>query len=63
MRAVARVNLGAISSNVRVLRARVNVPLMAVVKADAYGHGLVPVARAALDGVPNGSVLRCCRKV
>ena len=50
MRAVARVNLGAISSNVRVLRARVDVPLMAVVKADAYGHGLVPVARAALDG-------------
>jgi len=50
MRAVARVNLDAISSNVRVLRSRVEVPLMAVVKADAYGHGLVPVARAAIDG-------------
>ena len=30
MRAVARVNLDAISSNIRVLRARMDVPLMAV---------------------------------
>ena len=34
----------------RVLRERVGRPLMAVVKADGYGHGLVPAARAALAG-------------
>nr|WP_235861730.1 alanine racemase [Tersicoccus phoenicis] len=36
--------------NVRALRARVApAALMAVVKADGYGHGMLPVARAALD--------------
>ncbi len=49
--AVATVDLGAISANVRALRERVGgTELMAVVKADAYGHGLVPSARAALAG-------------
>ncbi len=40
-----RVDLDAISSNLRAIRARVNVPVMAIVKANAYGHGLLPVAR------------------
>nr|WP_225983874.1 alanine racemase [Epidermidibacterium keratini] len=44
------VDLDAIVANVATLRGRVQRPLMAVVKADAYGHGLVPVARAALAG-------------
>lgn len=45
------VDLGAIRDNVRTLRERVGgAELMAVVKADAYGHGLVPSARAALAG-------------
>ncbi|GGK80619.1 alanine racemase [Ornithinimicrobium pekingense] len=45
------VDLDAISANVRTLRERVGgTELMAVVKADAYGHGLVPSARAALAG-------------
>lgn len=45
------VDLDAIRDNVRVLRERVGgAELMAVVKADAYGHGLVPAARAALAG-------------
>ena len=50
-RAWAEVDLGAISSNAAVLRA-VAAPsgLCAVVKADAYGHGAVPVAAAALAG-------------
>lgn len=44
------VDLDAIRHNVTVLRARVPDAIMcAVVKADAYGHGAVPVARAALD--------------
>ena len=49
-RAEAVINLSAITSNVASLKAKAGVDLMAVVKADAYGHGLVPVAKAALDG-------------
>ncbi|MEV1131443.1 alanine racemase [Agromyces sp. NPDC049794] len=47
----ALVDLGAIRDNVAHL-ARLVAPAqaMAVVKADAYGHGAVPVARAALAG-------------
>ena len=46
----AEVDLDAVRANVRTL-AGVASPaaLMAVVKADGYGHGAVPVARAALD--------------
>lgn len=47
----ATIDLDAIAGNVRTLRERVGgAELMAVVKADAYGHGLVPSARAALAG-------------
>ncbi|GAA1176043.1 alanine racemase [Ornithinimicrobium humiphilum] len=47
----ATVDLDAITANVRALRERVGgAELMAVVKADAYGHGLLPSARAALSG-------------
>jgi alanine racemase len=44
------VDLDAVRANVRALRgvARPSA-VMAVVKADGYGHGAVPVARAALD--------------
>jgi len=45
----AEVDLGAVRHNVRLLKRRAGVYLMAVVKADAYGHGAVPVARAALE--------------
>lgn len=45
------VDLGAITDNVSALRRHVRgTPVMAVVKGDAYGHGLLPVARAALAG-------------
>jgi alanine racemase len=40
-----RVDLDALTHNLGVLRAAAGVPVMAVVKANAYGHGLVPVAR------------------
>jgi len=47
----AVVDLAAIRDNVRALRrAAASSALMAVVKADAYGHGLVPSAWAALAG-------------
>ncbi|MFF8607559.1 alanine racemase [Streptomyces sp. NPDC015346] len=50
-RARAEIDLGALRANVRTLRARVapHAQVMAVVKADAYGHGAVRCARAALD--------------
>jgi len=46
----AEVDLAAIERNVRTLKARTapGTLFMAVVKADGYGHGAVPVARAAL---------------
>jgi alanine racemase len=46
VRAVANIDLGAIERNCR----RLPTPLCAVVKANAYGHGTVPVAEAALRG-------------
>ena len=49
-RAEVVVDLDAIAANTAVLRERVGRPLMAVVKADGYGHGMVPAARAALAG-------------
>jgi alanine racemase len=49
-RAEAIIDLDRITENVKHLKALAGVDLMAVVKADAYGHGLIPVARAALAG-------------
>lgn len=42
------IDLGMIESNVRYIRNLTSVEVMAIVKADAYGHGAVPVAKAAL---------------
>ena len=39
------VDLGAIDHNLDQIHARTRTPLMPVIKANAYGHGLVPVAR------------------
>src|SRR5205807_4117355 len=52
VRALARVNLAAIERNVSRLctAARGGTQMCAVVKADGYGHGAVPSARAALGG-------------
>jgi alanine racemase len=52
LHAAARVDLTAIRDNVAVLRERASggAEVMAVVKADGYGHGLVPSARAAVEG-------------
>lgn len=44
------VDLDAVESNVRTLAARTDAAVMVVVKADGYGHGMVPAARAALAG-------------
>ena len=41
----AKIDLDAIRENFAAIRQRANAPVMAVVKADAYGHGAVRVAR------------------
>jgi alanine racemase len=47
----ARVDLDAVRANVATLKQRAGAAaVMAVVKADGYGHGMVPCALAALDG-------------
>ena len=48
-RAEACIDLDCIKANIKHLKDVSQTPVMAVVKADAYGHGLVPVAQAALD--------------
>jgi alanine racemase len=50
LRTEAVVDLGAIRDNVTTLKAGTAAELMAVVKADGYGHGLVPSAQAAVAG-------------
>lgn len=68
-RAWVEINLGALKQNVSQIRRRLarGTDLMAVVKADAYGHGAVTVARTALQAgasclgvatVPEGIELR-----
>ena len=48
-RAVAEINLTAIKKNIEYIKQKSNAQILAVVKADAYGHGLIPVAKAAVD--------------
>jgi alanine racemase len=68
-RAWVEVNVGAIGHNIRQIRAllKAETDLMAVVKADAYGHGATTVAKAALSAgatwlgvatIPEGIELR-----
>ena len=47
-RAVAEVDLTAIAHNLKLIKSKTNTQVLAVVKADAYGHGLIPVAKAAV---------------
>jgi alanine racemase len=46
-RAEARIDLSRLSENIELLKKKSGTNLLAVVKADAYGHGLVEVAKAA----------------
>jgi len=50
LRSEAVIDLSAIKANVETLKSGTSAELMAVVKADGYGHGLVQSARAALAG-------------
>ena len=46
-RAEARIDINALASNISYLKTVAKVKLLAVVKADAYGHGLIEVGLAA----------------
>ena len=46
----AQIDTSAIADNVRQLRRLIGVEVIAVVKADGYGHGALRAARAALEG-------------
>lgn len=48
-RAEAIIDLSALEANIRLLLSRTSSDGLAVVKADAYGHGLIPVAQRALQ--------------
>lgn len=48
-RAEIVVDLAAVRHNVRLLAERTGTPVMAVVKADGYGHGMLACARAARE--------------
>ena len=48
-RAEVSVDLEAIAHNISVVRGNSTAEVLAVVKANAYGHGLVPVAKKALE--------------
>ena len=45
-RASAEINLSAITQNFKSIKRRTTADVLAVVKADAYGHGLIPVSKA-----------------
>ena len=48
-RARAEVNLLAIADNLKFIKSKTDAQVLAVVKADAYGHGLIQVGKAASD--------------
>ena len=56
----AEVDLSAIRDNIRAIREKVGpkIKLMPAVKANAYGHGAVPVSRACLEA--GADVLSVC---
>jgi alanine racemase len=62
----AQIHLPSLRANARVLRGAANTPLIAVIKADAYGHGAIQAAEAlqyeafhfAVAGLDEGRILR-----
>ncbi len=63
--AVAEINLKAIASNLRIIKKLVKRrPVIAVVKADAYGHGAVEVSKRLLQhGVSSLAVAFTCEAI
>ena len=52
-RASAEINLSAIIQNFKSIKSRTTADVLAVVKADAYGHGLIPVSKALEEAGAN----------
>ena len=52
-RASAEINLSVITQNFKSIKSRTNADVLAVVKADAYGHGLIPVSKALEEAGAN----------
>ena len=48
-RASAEVSLSAIADNLKLIKGKTDSQVLAVVKADAYGHGLIQVGKTAAD--------------
>jgi alanine racemase len=44
-----QIDLAALKSNLHYIKSKAKLPVLAVVKADAYGHGLIPCAKAAVE--------------
>ena len=63
-RAWAEINLSHLSHNLSVVRKHLHpqTQLMGIVKADAYGHGAVPVARTLLEGGANALGVAICEE-
>jgi len=49
MRAFVSIDLDAISHNIAQIKGKTDAKILAVVKADAYGHGLIPISKCALE--------------
>ena len=56
------INLSAVENNVKALRAIAGVPIMAVVKANGYGHGAIEVSRAALAAGASWLAVSCAEE-
>lgn len=54
------INLAAIRRNIKRIQAHTGRPVMAVVKANAYGHGIVEVSRAAAQA---GAIYLCVARI
>src|SRR4051812_1653677 len=54
LRAWVEVDLGALVRNAKVIAAKAKAPLLPILKADAYGLGVVPVAHALSELRPWG---------
>jgi len=63
-RAWAEIDLSNLAHNLGVVRKNLNpqTKLMGIVKADAYGHGAVPVARTLLEGGVNALGVAICEE-
>ena len=55
----AEIDLDALCANYAYIRRRVGGPVCAVIKADAYGHGAVAVARALAPAGAAGFAVSC----